>query len=174
MKKILLVLLLLLLLPIQGYTYDLNLNNVNTQIYFSPNGGCQQAIVKEISNAKKSVYVLAYSYTSVPIARALLAAHNRGVRVVIIVDKGQQKEKYTMANSSQEQGMLVYLDTGHAIAHNKIILIDDETTITGSYNLSKAAEEKNSENILILKSKEVTTIYNNEFMGHLKHAIIFK
>ena len=172
MRKILL--LILLLLPIQGYAYDLTLNNVNTQIYFSPNGGCQHAIIKEISNAKRSVYVQAYSYTSIPIAKALLAAHNRGVKVVIIVDKGQQREKYTMATTSQEQGMLVYLDSSHTIAHSKVILIDDETTITGSYNFSKSAEEKNSENIIILKSKEVTAIYNNEFMNHLKHAVIFR
>lgn len=173
MKKVAIVL-ILLALSIQGYAYELILDNAKTQVYFSPNGGCTEAIIKQIDKAEKTILVQAYSYTSVPIARALLAAHQRGVQVVIIVDKGQLREKYTMANSSQEQGMAVYLDSDHTIAHDKVMVLDNKVIITGSFNFSKGAELHNSENIIIINSRELATIYNNNFMNHLKHCVIFK
>jgi phosphatidylserine/phosphatidylglycerophosphate/cardiolipin synthase-like enzyme len=57
------------------------------QVYFSPKGGCTEAVVKELNAAKTSVLVQAYSFTSAPIAKALLDAHKRGVKVEVILDK---------------------------------------------------------------------------------------
>jgi phosphatidylserine/phosphatidylglycerophosphate/cardiolipin synthase-like enzyme len=65
------------------------------QAYFSPKGGCTEAIVAEISKAKSNVIVQAYSFTSEPIAAALIAAHRRGVAVAVIVDKGQDGNEHT-------------------------------------------------------------------------------
>ena len=68
------------------------------QVYFSPKGGCTEAVVKELNAAKTSVLVQAYSFTSAPIAKALLAAHKRGVKVQVILDKSQKTEKYSEAD----------------------------------------------------------------------------
>ena len=46
-------------------------------VYFSPKDGCTDAIVREINSAKSNIYVQAYSFTSLPIAKALVAANNR-------------------------------------------------------------------------------------------------
>jgi phosphatidylserine/phosphatidylglycerophosphate/cardiolipin synthase-like enzyme len=62
------------------------------QVYFSPNGGCSDAIIKQIGEAKSTIWVQAYSFTSTPIAQALLEAHKRGVKVEVILDKSQQLE----------------------------------------------------------------------------------
>ncbi len=35
-------------------------------VYFSPRGGCTEAIIDEIKNAEESVLVQAYSFTSAP------------------------------------------------------------------------------------------------------------
>ena len=66
-------------------------------VYFSPHGGCTDAIVKELDAAKESVLVQAYSFTSAPIAKALMEAHKRGVKVQVILDKSQRTEKYSSA-----------------------------------------------------------------------------
>jgi phosphatidylserine/phosphatidylglycerophosphate/cardiolipin synthase-like enzyme len=68
---------------------DFILNKTPAQVYFSPHGGCTEAIVKEIDEAKTEVLVQAYSFTSTPIAKALLNAHKRGVKVEAILDKSQ-------------------------------------------------------------------------------------
>jgi phosphatidylserine/phosphatidylglycerophosphate/cardiolipin synthase-like enzyme len=79
--------LLLFLIPSLSYPIILTLSNTPTQVYFSPHGGCSEAIIKEIDRAKAQILVQAYSFTSQPIAKALLAAHTRGVNVQTIVIK---------------------------------------------------------------------------------------
>ena len=51
------------------------------QVYFSPDGGCTEAIVRELGKAKFTVLVQAYSFTSAPIAKALVDAEKRGVKI---------------------------------------------------------------------------------------------
>ena len=146
------------------------LKEERTQVYFSPNGGATQAIINEISNAKTEILVQAYSFTSTPIAKALVDAHKRGVKVEAILDKSQRKETYTEATFLANMGVPTYIDDKHAIAHNKIMIIDKETVITGSFNFSKAAEEKNAENLLIIKSKELANVYIDNWMKHKEHS----
>lgn len=140
-------------------------------IYFSPKGGCTDAIVDQLSSATKSIQLQAYSFTSQPIAEALLAAHKRGVKVAAILDKSQRGEQYSSATFLMNQGMATFIDSTHAIAHNKIILIDGRTIITGSFNFSKAAEESNAENLLIIQDKvDLYRAYEKNFADHLAHS----
>jgi phosphatidylserine/phosphatidylglycerophosphate/cardiolipin synthase-like enzyme len=173
-KRILLIIVSLSLFffssPQISHATDLTLNNTPAQIYFSPKGGCTEAIVKEIGNAKSEIYVQAYSFTSAPIAKALVDAHKRGIKVEAILDKSQKKEKYTSATFLNNAGIPTYIDSKHAIAHNKIMIIDWGIVITGSFNFTKAAEEKNAENLLIIKSKEVAQSYIENWENHKKHS----
>jgi len=75
-------------------------------VYFSPKGGCTEAIIKEIDKAKTSILVQAYSFTSAPIAKALLEAYKRGVRVEVMLDKSQRTEKYSSADFLANQWKL--------------------------------------------------------------------
>jgi len=110
----------------------------NWEVYFSPRGGCTEAIIKELDKAKSSILVQAYSFTSAPIAKALLNAHKRGVKVEVILDKSQRTQQYSSATFLHNQGIPVKIDAQHAIAHNKVMIIDGETVITGSFNFTKA------------------------------------
>jgi phosphatidylserine/phosphatidylglycerophosphate/cardiolipin synthase-like enzyme len=149
---------------------DITLNNVPVQIYFSPNGGCTEAIVKEISHAKSELLIQAYSFTSKEIAEAIVKAHKKGIYVEIILDKSNKSAKYSAGDFTAHMGIITYIDDKHAIAHNKIMILDKETVITGSFNFTKAAEEKNAENLLIIKSKELAKIYTDNWNEHKKHS----
>ena len=63
-----------------------------------------------------------------------------------------------------------YIDSRHAIAHNKVIIIDGAVTITGSFNFTKAAQEKNAENLLIIRSREIARAYRENWQHHLSHS----
>jgi len=173
-KRVLLVIVSfsLILFPLHqtSHAANITLNNTPAQIYFSPKGGCTEAIVNEISHAKSEIYVQAYSFTSVSIAKALVDAHKRGIKVEAILDKSQKKERYTSATFLANSGIPTYIDSKHAIAHNKIMVIDKETVITGSFNFTKAAEEKNAENLLILKNKEMANQYLMNWSKHKNHS----
>ena len=141
------------------------------RIYFSPNGGGTEAIVSEIRHARAEVLVQAYSFTSTPIAKALLDARKRGVKVTVILDKSQRKANYSAADFLRNSGIATYIDAKHAIAHNKIMIIDRECVITGSFNFTKAAEEKNAENVLVIKGNpDLTSKYIGNFDWHLRHS----
>ena len=66
-------------------------------VYFSPRGGCTDAITAELGHATNNVLVQAYSFTSAPIAKALVEAHKRGVKIEVVLDKSQRSEKYSSA-----------------------------------------------------------------------------
>jgi len=152
---------------------EITLNDTPVKVCFSPNGGCAKAIVYEINNAKSQILVQAYSFTSKPIAKALLAAHKRGVKVEVIIDKNQLLEKYNSATFLANSGLPVFMDGDHAIAHDKIMIIDGKTVVTGSFNFTNAAEYKNAENLLIIKSDELAKIYTSNWNKHFEHSIRF-
>jgi phosphatidylserine/phosphatidylglycerophosphate/cardiolipin synthase-like enzyme len=149
---------------------NLVLKDAPVSVYFSPDGGGQAAIVAEINKAQQSILVQAYSFTAEPIAKALVEAHKRGVNVQVILDKSQKSERYTSATFLANSGIPIFIDAAHAIAHNKVMVLDGKTVVTGSYNFTKAAEEKNAENLLIIRSTELTKIYASNWEEHLKHS----
>lgn len=144
------------------------------EVYFSPYGGVTAAIIRELARAKTTILVQAYSFTSMPIAKALLEAYKREVRVNVILDKSQETSKYSSATFFYNQGIPVRIDRQHAIAHNKVIVIDGEIVITGSFNFTRAAEEKNAENLLIIRDKNLAALYAKNWLEHWEHSEIYK
>jgi len=140
------------------------------EVYFSPRNGATAAIVREIDRARSEIRVQAYSFTSAPIAQALLNAYKRGIKVEVILDKSQKTGKYSSSTFLMNARIPTYIDAEHAIAHNKIILIDRSVVITGSFNFTKAAEEKNAENLLIIRSTELAKPYLDNWQYHRKHS----
>ena len=114
--------------------------------------------------------VPAYSFTSAPIAKALVRAHRRGVKVQVLLDKSQKMEKYSSADFLSNTGISTKIDAAQAIAHNKVMIIDNETVITGSFNFTKAAEESNAENLLVVRDKELASRYIENWQLHEDHS----
>jgi phosphatidylserine/phosphatidylglycerophosphate/cardiolipin synthase-like enzyme len=141
-----------------------------SEVYFSPRGGCTEAVVREVGKARKTVWVQAYSFTSAPIARALVEASRRGVKVRVILDRSQRSERYTAADFLAHAGIPVYIDARHAIAHDKVMVIDGRTVLTGSFNFTKSAEENNSENLLVLREPGLVLRYADHWRSHLAHS----
>lgn len=156
MKFLYLLALLLAAPPIQA-SEALLLNARGTiQLAFTPGDDAAGLIVEAIHKARRQVLVQAYSFTHKEIAQALVDAKRRGIDVQMLAD-GKQME--TIATSRvawlAEQGVPIWLDTEHAAAHSKVMLIDtgaaDAAVITGSFNFTHAAQYRNAENLLILR-----------------------
>jgi phosphatidylserine/phosphatidylglycerophosphate/cardiolipin synthase-like enzyme len=156
--------------PTSSPSKDLILNNTQVQVYFSPNGGVTEAIVAELNKAKSEILVHAYSFTSKPIAKALVDAHKRGVHTEIILDKSKRTAKYSAADFTAHMGIPTYIDPVHGIAHNKVMIIDREVVITGSFNFTRAAEENNAENLLIIRNKDLAREYLENWEKHKAHS----
>ncbi|MFH2119385.1 MAG: phospholipase D-like domain-containing protein, partial [Pseudomonadota bacterium] len=87
---------------------DVDISHAPVEVYFSPNNGATTAIVREIDRARSEILVQAYSFTSAPIAKALLKAHKRGVKVQAILDKSQKMQKYSSASFLKNSGIPTY------------------------------------------------------------------
>ena len=136
------------------------------EVHFSPHGNFTESIIRELNQAKSSILVQAYSFTSAPIDKALLNAHKRGVKVEVILDKSQRTKKYSSATFLFNAGIPKKIDGRHAIAHNKVIITDGSTVIIGSFNFTKAAEESNAENVLVMHDKKLASLYRKNSEEH--------
>jgi phosphatidylserine/phosphatidylglycerophosphate/cardiolipin synthase-like enzyme len=137
------------------------------RFYFSPKGGCTEAIVAELKHARREVLVQAYSFTCPDIAKALIEAKQRGATVTILLDRANEKETYSELKMLEENGITPLIDANHAIAHNKIMIIDRRTIITGSFNFTRQAE-----NMLIMRHQPgLVEAYRNNFLVHQQHSV---
>jgi phosphatidylserine/phosphatidylglycerophosphate/cardiolipin synthase-like enzyme len=125
--------------------------NTSYAVCFTPGQDCEGLIVSEIKHAQQSILLQAYSFTSAPIAKALMEAKQRGVDVRAILDKSQRTEKYTGATFLKHAGIPVVIDEKPAIAHSKIFVFDQQSVLTGSFNFTRSAQERNAENLIVIK-----------------------
>ena len=132
------------------------------QVFFCPADNCAQALIDQINNADSSIHIAIYSFTLDSISEALVNAHARGVEVKIVFEK-TQISKYSQYEKMLESGIDVRKDSNPAYMHNKFAVIDGKIVITGSYNWSERASEKNDENLLIISSEGLAEEYEKSF-----------
>ena len=135
------------------------------EVRFSPKGGCADLAVRTIATARKQILVHAYGFNSPTIAQALIAAHQRGVKVEMLIDKPQNisRTRQPLGRSqvgvARTAGIPLWVERKVAIGHNKVMIIDNKAVITGSYNWTTNAEEKNAENLVVLHDKATVKRY---------------
>lgn len=136
----------------------------NIEAAFSPYGKSLDLVLKTIESAQKTIRVAAYSFTSKPVATALVDAYKRGVDVKVVADQKANSGRYTAVTYLANQGVPARLNGRYAIHHHKFILVDGRHLETGSFNYSAAAASKNAENVLVLRDvPEVVAQYQHEW-----------
>jgi phosphatidylserine/phosphatidylglycerophosphate/cardiolipin synthase-like enzyme len=132
--------------------------------YFSPDDGIEQVIISRLKTAQSSIYFLAFSFTSDPIADALLDSTRRGVRVTGVMEESQVNSNTgTEYENLRLGGVDVRLDGNRRNMHHKVFIIDERIVIVGSYNFSASAERRNDENLLIIDDPELASRFLSEF-----------
>lgn len=126
------------------------------EIAFTPGDRIDRLVIAAIDGAASEVLVQAYSFTDHAIARALVRARQRGVKVRVVADREQARTlPQNVLPDLVAGGVEVWLDGNFQAAHNKVIIIDADavhaTTITGSYNFTFAAQRGNAENVIVLR-----------------------
>lgn len=136
------------------------LSDNTIQTCFTPGQNCTQFIISAIEKAQNTIHVQAYGFTSLPIANALKKASDRGVKVFVLLDKSNyQNENPATALLRSGENITVKIDFVPGIAHNKVMIIDNNTLITGSFNFTNAAQKRNAENVLKLHNNNIAQTY---------------
>ncbi|MBY0292912.1 MAG: phospholipase D family protein [Alphaproteobacteria bacterium] len=139
-------------------------------VCFSPEGHCTNHIITAIEDAKASIFVMSYAFTSLPIAQALVEAFERGVNVKVLIDKSQLNGKYSQLSFLSQKGIPLFIDPAIGIAHNKTMIIDDRFVLTGSFNWTAAAESRNAENILFIEDPSLAQTYKENWEKRVSRA----
>lgn len=134
-------------------------NNFTIENYFCPDDNCEEHVLDTLKQANSSIYFMTFSFTSDPIGEFLIEKDNN--LEIKGIFESFQNSKYSEYRKMQD--MDVQLDTNPNMMHHKVFIIDNKTTILGSYNPTKNANENNDENILIIYDKNITELFLEEF-----------
>ena len=137
---------------------------------FTPPVGVAHALVKYLDLAQSEILVQAYGFTHNAIAQALVRAHQRGVKVQVLLDEKSESTNRYVISLFRSTGVPMRADGSHAIAHNKVMVIDQQVVVTGSFNFTNSAETRNAENLLILRSPALAKSYRENWLVHSQHA----
>lgn len=140
------------------------LDGTPVEIYFSPDDHVQSAILLLLQNAQSSIYFMAYSFTAEPLGEVIRQRAAAGVKVSGVMETDQVKSNVgTEYDPFRSAGLDVRLDGNSGLMHHKIMVIDGEIVVVGSYNFTASAETTNDENILIIYNSEIAAQFLQEF-----------
>ncbi len=151
------------------------LPNIKIRVRFSPRGGAEKLILEEIFKAQKQILVAVFSFTNMKIAKALVEARNKGVKVYVITDEGQAESRYgrRVIEFLASHGVKVKIKrgTGGGLMHHKYAVIDGKVVLTGSYNWTYSAEKRNDENLVAIEgSRNLAKAYFENFKALWQNA----
>ena len=134
----------------------------SVQVGFSPEGSALQLVLKTIESAQQEIRLMGYSFTSPEVVSALVRAKRRGVDVKIVLDEKGNRSKASQAamNVVVNAGIPLRTNGRYAIMHDKVIIVDNHTVEAGSFNYTRSAASRNSENVLVINEvPEVAQTY---------------
>jgi phosphatidylserine/phosphatidylglycerophosphate/cardiolipin synthase-like enzyme len=143
---------------------EVTIDGIPVAVYFSPDDGAQAHLVELLNGAQRSIYFLAFSWTSDDLTNAVLERAQNGVVVAGVMEESQvQSNIGSDYDRFQQAGLDVRLDGNSRNMHHKVIIIDEKIVVTGSYNFTNSAEEFNDENVLVLHDPGLAAQFLIEF-----------
>jgi phosphatidylserine/phosphatidylglycerophosphate/cardiolipin synthase-like enzyme len=137
------------------------IDGVKVENYFSPEDEVMAKLVALVGSAKKSVHYIIFTYTHLDLSNAMIARAKAGVQVSgVIEDRGASQGALVPLFCAK---LPVKTDGNKYTMHHKVIIIDGETVITGSYNFTKSADDSNDDNVLVIHSPAVAALYEQEY-----------
>ena len=136
-----------------------------TEVYFSLYDNPQKEIIKNINQAEAFINIAMYIFTDREIAIPLVKARERGVKVRLYLDKEQVEYQYSQSRFLVQKGIKTRISSNKYIMHNKFAIIDNRLLLTGSYNWTFSANNRNDENLMIIDDPEIIKIFQNQFVN---------
>jgi phosphatidylserine/phosphatidylglycerophosphate/cardiolipin synthase-like enzyme len=151
-------------------------NGVPIENYFEPEENVRIRILDLLNEAESSIMVMAFTLTDDDIAQALVRKGREGILVEGVIESRNTGARGSDFEALQKAGEDVncpieFLKDGNPyMMHHKVIIVDEEVVITGSYNFTASAADRNDENLLIIHSSEIAQIYGEAFKKVFQQA----
>lgn len=128
------------------------IGDVEVETLFAAEDEVNAKLAALVGGAEKSVRFLAFSFTDDQLGDAMIAKAGEGKTVEGVFEKVGGTTKYSEYGKMKNAGLDVHLDGNPTFMHEKVIIIDDSTLVTGSFNFSSGADNDNDENLLIIRN----------------------
>lgn len=148
------------------------------RVGISPEGSAGHLVLDIINNAQKSIHMIAYTLTSPDIVNALIAAKQRGVNVLIVADyhvnMSREISRVALRNLVKA-GIPLRTSVTYNSLHDKVLIIDNNTVQTGSFNYSNSATNRNSESLVVMKDfPEVAATFKEHWKSRWSQAQLYR
>lgn len=140
------------------------ISNSVVEVYFSPQDKSSKRIIELIKNAQNYIYIPTFLITHTNISNELILAKKRGVDVRIIMDANNVYTRNTKHAILRTNGIPLKIENYAGKLHSKTMIIDDKYVIMGSMNFSNSGENKNDENMLVIKNSKIAKNYKEFFL----------
>jgi mitochondrial cardiolipin hydrolase len=140
-----------------------NFTYIPSEVYFSPGEACLEAILHFLNTAHSSLCLCVFTISDDRITRAILHAHQRGIRIRLLTDNEKLYDDGSDIRQLARAGIPVRVDQTSNHMHHKFAIADDRRVLTGSYNWTRSAALYNHENIVLMEEPKVIQAYINEF-----------
>ena len=163
MRRTIAIFMLIICISCNASTFN---KKTHYDVCFTPGDNCDVIIANTINHAESLILIQAYHLTNKKIIEAILDKNKSGVTINILLDKTALKE----ATIFKENGINVLIDHKPRIAHNKVIIIDGKTVVTGSFNFTESAQHSNAENVIIIDNKALAKKYTANYKSRYKES----
>lgn len=141
----------------------ITIQGTKVENYFAAEDGVAQKIMDTVGTAKQSVYFMAFSFTHDGIGQAIEAKAKAGLKVQGVFETTGSNTPFSEYTKMKKVGLDVYQDGNPWVMHHKVIIIDEQTVVMGSFNFSDNADKSNDENILIIHNADIAKAYKAEY-----------
>ena len=147
-------------------------SEILVESYFAPEDQVTERLLALIREAEDSIRLMAFIFTDDDLGEAVIAQHEAGLTVQGVFEERNADLGYSEFGRmySTEPRMDVRLDGNVYMMHHKVIILDDETVVLGSFNFSRSADEVNDENVLVIRDRDVASQYRAEFKKIYREA----
>ncbi|HMV96013.1 MAG TPA: phospholipase D-like domain-containing protein [Anaerolineales bacterium] len=139
------------------------LDTTPVQVLFSSEDNAMSSLLAVVNDAKFSIRFLAFSFTDDALAQTMIERFKAGVDVQGVYETLASTSIYSDLKTFWCAGVPVRQDGNGSLMHNKVIIVDNSTVITGSLNFTAGANEKNEENVIIIDNPEIAALYLQEY-----------
>lgn len=149
----------------------ISIDDTRMDVYFSPDDGVAIPVLEILNNAEESIYFMAFSFTTDEFGEAIRLKAENGLTVAGVMEEQQVKSNLgTEYDPFKQAGLDVFIDGIEGQMHHKTMIIDEKIVITGSYNFSRSAEERNDENLIVIYNEEIADFFLQEFQRVYQQA----
>lgn len=131
--------------------------------YFSPGDDCRERLIKLCRRANQSLDICVFTISDDHLTREIIRAYDRGVNVRIITDDAKSEDKGSDIYDMMGVGIQVRCDHDSAHMHHKFVIRDNELLVTGSFNWTRSATEKNQENLIVTNESKLVQQFSKRF-----------